>query len=564
MARTISIGNQSFQEIREKGYFFVDKTSFIKEWWESADTATLITRPRRFGKTMNMDMLNCFFSNRFQGRGDLFEGLSIWKEEAYRRLQGTYPVIFVSFADVKQDNCKDAVQKIKNIIAQVYRQFFDEQDEKLPEQIAQVMRADMSDVMAQGALQRLSEELAGRYGKKVLIFLDEYDTPMQEAYLHGYWDEFTGFIRGLLNSTFKSNFFMERGIMTGITRVSKESVFSDLNNLSVVTTTSEKYASCFGFTQEEVTEALEEYGMAEAKEAVRQWYNGFTFGTHRDMYNPWSITNFLKEKRFLPYWASTSSNGLASQLIRTASAGLKEKMEALLNGQAITVNFDEQIVYSQLDDNESAIWSLLTASGYLKIEKVEYRGILFEPWYTLCITNLETVSMFSAMFKGWFSSSDANYNGFIKALLGGNLKEMNLYMNDVALATFSNFDTGKHPSARTQPERFYHGFVLGLLVELRERYSVQSNKESGYGRYDICLIPQNHTDPAMILEFKVHDPDEEKTLSDTVTSALKQIEDKAYDAVLLDAGVGKERIHHYGFAFEGKTVLIGSADAKNM
>ena len=311
-----------------------------------------------------------------------------------------------------------------------------------------------------------------------------------------------------------------------------------------------------------MTEALEEYGMAEAKEAVRQWYNGFTFGNHRDIYNPWSITNFLKEKRFLPYWASTSSNGLASQLIRTASAGLKEKMEALLNGQAITVNFDEQIVYSQLDDNESAIWSLLTASGYLKIEKVEYRGILFEPWYTLCITNLETISMFSAMFKGWFSSSDANYNGFIKALLGGNLKEMNLYMNDVALATFGNFDTGKHPSVRTQPERFYHGFVLGLLVELRGRYSVQSNKESGYGRYDICLIPQNHTDPAMVLEFKVHDPDEEKTLSDTVTSALKQIEEKAYDAVLLDAGVGKERIHHYGFAFEGKAVLIGSDDAK--
>lgn len=558
MARTISIGNQSFEEIREKGYFLVDKTNLIKEWWESADSVTLITRPRRFGKTINMDMLNCFFSNRFQGRGDLFEGMSIWKEEQYRRLQGTYPVIFLSFADVKQDNCRDAVQKIKNIIAQVYRQFFDEQDEKLSDQIVQAMRADMSDVMAQGALQRLSEELAGRYGKKVLIFLDEYDTPMQEAYLHGYWDEFTGFIRGLFNSTFKSNFFMERGIMTGITRVSKESVFSDLNNLSVVTATSEKYESCFGFTQKEVTYALEEYGMAKAKEAVRQWYNGFTFGNHRDIYNPWSITNFLKEKRFLPYWASTSSNGLASQLIRTASADLKEKMETLLNGQSITVNFDEQIVYSQLDENESAIWSLLTASGYLKIENVEYKGIFLEPWYTIRITNLETVSMFSAMFRGWFSSSDANYNGFVRALLSGNLKEMNLFMNDVVLATFSIFDTGKHPSARTQPERFYHGFVLGLLVELRGRYSVQSNKESGYGRYDICLIPQKITDPAIVLEFKVHDPDEEKTLQETVASALKQIEEKAYDSMLVEQGISKKQIRHYGFAFEGKKVLIGS------
>lgn len=557
MARTISIGNQSFEEIREKGYFLVDKTNLIKEWWESADSVTLITRPRRFGKTINMDMLNCFFSNRFQGRGDLFEGLSIWKEEVYRRLQGSYPVIFLSFADVKQNNCKDAIQKIKTIITGVYRQFFDTQD-KLPSRIVQMMQENMSDVAAQSALQILSEELARRCGKKVLIFLDEYDTPMQEAYLHGYWDEFTGFIRGLFNSTFKSNFYMERGIMTGITRVSKESVFSDLNNLTVVTTTSEKYASCFGFTQQEVTDALDEYGLEESSASVRQWYNGFTFGSHRDIYNPWSITNFLKEKRLFPYWASTSSNGLASKLIRTASADLKEKMETLLNGQSITVNFDEQIVYSQLDENESAIWSLLTASGYLKIENIEYKGIFLEPWYTLRITNLETVGMFSAMFRGWFSSSDANYNGFVRALLSGNLKEMNLFMNDVALATFSAFDTGKHPSARTQPERFYHGFVLGLLVELRGRYSVQSNKESGYGRYDICLIPQKTTDPAIVLEFKVHDPDEENTLQETVESALKQIEEKAYDSMLVEHGISKKQIRHYGFAFEGKKVLIGS------
>ena len=252
------------------------------------------------------------------------------------------------------------------------------------------------------------------------------------------------------------------------------------------------------------------------------------------------------------------SGGLASQLIRTASAGLKEKMEALLNGQAITVNFDEQIVYSQLDDNESAIWSLLTALGYLKIEKVEYRGILFEPWYILCITNLETISMFSAMFKGWFSSSDANYNGFIKALLGGNLKEMNLYMNDVALSTFSSFDAGKHPSERSQPERFFHGFVLGLLVEVRDIYEVKSNRESGYGRCDVMLIPKNTDDKydAIILEFKVRDAYDEKSLEDTAKSALKQIEDRNYDAELTAKGIEKECIRHYGFAFEGKKVLI--------
>ena len=351
---------------------------------------------------------------------------------------------------------------------------------------------------------------------------------------------------------------MERGIMTGITRVSKESVFSDLNNLTVVTTTSEKYASCFGFTQQEVTDALDEYGLEESSASVRQWYNGFTFGSHRDIYNPWSITNFLKEKRLFPYWASTSSNGLASKLIRTASADLKEKMETLLNGQSITVNFDEQIVYSQLDENESAIWSLLTASGYLKIENIEYKGIFLEPWYTLRITNLETVGMFSAMFRGWFSSSDANYNGFVRALLSGNLKEMNLFMNDVALATFSAFDTGKHPSARTQPERFYHGFVLGLLVELRDAYLIRSNRESGLGRYDVMLIPQKPEFDGIILEFKVREVEEETSLGDTVQAALKQIQEKQYDRELIAHGVSEDRIRCYGFAFEGKRVLIGT------
>ena len=561
MGQVISIGKQDYVSLRENHYFYIDKTDFIRQWWKNADDITLITRPRRFGKTLNMSMLNCFFSRQYAERGDLFEGLSIWEEEKYRELQGTYPVIFISFADVKQNNYEDAVQKIKNIIVDVYRQHrYLEQQECFSESEKQNILSvteEMNDVTAQDALKNLSKYLKLLYGKKVLIFLDEYDTPMQEAYIHGYWDEFTGFIRGLFNSTFKSNFYMERGIMTGITRVSKESVFSDLNNLTVVTTTSEKYASCFGFTQQEVTDALDEYGLEESSASVRQWYNGFTFGSHCDIYNPWSITNFLKEKRLFPYWASTSPNGLASKLIRTASADLKEKMETLLNGQSITVNFDEQIVYSQLDENESAIWSLLTASGYLKIENIEYKGIFLEPWYTLRITNLETVGMFSAMFRGWFSSSDANYNGFVRALLSGNLKEMNLFMNDVALATFSAFDTGKHPSARTQPERFYHGFVLGLLVELRGRYSVQSNKESGYGRYDICLIPQKTTDPAIVLEFKVHDPDEEKTLQETVESALKQIEEKAYDSMLVEQGISKKQIRHYGFAFEGRRVLIG-------
>lgn len=289
MTSAISIGKQDFASLRENHYFYVDKTDFIRQWWESGDDITLITRPRRFGKTLNMSMLNCFFSRQYAEKGTIFEGLSIWKQEKYRRLQGTYPVIFLSFADVKQNNYQDAVQKIKNIIVDAYRQHrYLEQEECFTQNEKQQMleiTEKMSNVTAQDALKNLSSYLNLLYGKKVLIFLDEYDTPMQEAYIHGYWDEFVGFMRSLFNATFKTNPYLERAVMTGITRISKESVFSDLNNLTVITTTSDAYADCFGFTEEEVFQSLDQFGMPEKKDLVKQWYDGFCFGTHRDIYN---------------------------------------------------------------------------------------------------------------------------------------------------------------------------------------------------------------------------------------------------------------------------------------
>lgn len=561
MTKVIGIGKQSFEDIIQSNCFYIDKTSLIKEWWESEDDITLITRPRRFGKTLNMDMLKCFFSNQYRDQGQLFEGLNIWKEEKYQQLQGTYPVIYLSFADVKQTNYKDAVLKIKKIITDVYQQYIELAGwEGLTEvQVRQFQSVDpyMDDVTAQCALKDLSGYLYRYYEKKVIILLDEFDTPMQEAYIHGYWDEFTAFIRSLFNAAFKTNPYLNRAMMTGITRVSKESIFSDLNNLKVVTTTSEEYATCFGFTQEEVFVALEEFQLADQKDAVKQWYDGFTFGSQQDIYNPWSITNYLKEKKFLAYWASTSSNGLVNRLIQTSKPDVKEFMEELLNEREIVLDFDEQIVFDQLETKENAIWSLMVASGYLKVDKIEYRGILHVPWYHLKITNLETLGMFSEMFTGWFQNTRSNYNAFIKAMLCGNIKEMNAYMNEVALATFSSFDTGSHPSGRTQPERFYHGFVLGLLVELRDQYEVRSNRESGYGRYDVMLIPRQKNQLAFVLEFKVYNAKEELKLEDTVQSALLQIEEKHYDTELIERGISKSKIRHYGFAFEGKKVLIG-------
>ena len=287
MGSTISIGKQDFLYLREKKYFYIDKSDFIRQWWDSADDITIITRPRRFGKTLNMSMLNYFFSNQYKDRGDIFSGLKVWQSEKYRKIQGTYPVIFISFADVKQSNYSDAIQKVKKIIADVYRQhrYLADSADLTENERRKIIDIDdkVDDVTAQDSLKDLSYFLNKYYGEKVIILLDEYDTPMQEAYIHGYWDQFVNFMRGLFNATFKTNPYLERAMMTGITRVSKESVFSDLNNLVVITTTSEQYAECFGFTEKEVFDSLESFGMSEQKDVVKQWYDGFTFGSIKDI-----------------------------------------------------------------------------------------------------------------------------------------------------------------------------------------------------------------------------------------------------------------------------------------
>lgn len=510
MQKVISIGKQNFVSLRENDCFYIDKTDLICKWWESKDEITLITRPRRFGKTLNMSMLNCFFSNQFTGREDLFKGLVVWKKEKYRKMQGTYPVIFLSFAAIKGSNYEDARDGIIMAINEAYsehryllesneltdgeRKCFEELDyyAKNPGIKKQVANDTICN-----AVKNLANCLSRYYKKKVIILLDEYDTPMQEAYLYGYWKEFTAFIRSLFNATFKTNPYLERAMMTGITRVSKESVFSDLNNLNVVTTTSTEYETCFGFSEEEVFQALEERGMNNQKKLVKSWYDGFVFGNTHDIYNPWSITNFLDKKQVRPYWADTSSNSMIDELIRKASTDIKEKMEELLQGKEIVVNFDEQIVFEQLD----------------------------------------------------------NYNQFMKALLSDDIDAMNYYMNQIIMTTFSYFDVGQN-----EPERFYHGFVLGLIADQTDIYEIRSNRESGFGRYDVMMIPkikETKKYPAIIMEFKVRNIKREESLEDTVQTVLTQIKEKCYDAELYDRGLKKEEIHHYGFAFEGKKVLIG-------
>ena len=558
MARTISIGAQDFAKLRENNCFYVDKTGFIREWWESADDVTLITRPRRFGKTLNMSTLDYFFSNRYAGRGDLFEGLEIWEDEKYRALQGTYPVIFVTFAGVKGSNYPDALAGIKKQIASLFSSYpmldsfdgFSKSEKALLDRISD----RMSDVDAAYSLNLLSDLLAKIYGKKVLIFLDEYDTPLQEAWVHGYWDELISFIRTMFNNTFKTNPYLERAIMTGITRVSNEPIFSDLNNLKVVTTTSDRYAAAFGFTEEEVFRAMDEQGFTEAdKIDVKTWYDGFTFGKTSDIYNPWSVTMYLDERKLGTYWANTSGNGLVSKLIREGDKELKTEFEKLLNGGCIEAKIDEQIIFNQLNGNRNAIWSLLLASGYLKVESILQEKPEDPAIYRLVPTNLEVRLMFDRMVESWFNDESC-FSEFVSAMLKGDEDAMNYYMERVTRNTFSSFDTAQ---TRPEPERFYHGFVLGLLADRAKTHTLKSNRESGFGRYDVVLEPKDPTACAVIMEFKVLNSRRgEKTLEDTARNALKQIEEKRYDTDLLQRGIPEDHILKYGFAFEGEQCLI--------
>lgn len=553
MSKKFLGGSQDFAELREGGYFYVDKTAFIKDWWDGpdgSDKVTLITRPRRFGKTLMINTVEAFFSLKYAGRPDLFEGLEVWKDEKMRALQGTYPVISISWLDIKSDDLAslkgDIIQQLAEICA-------DYEDLNTPEYLNSAERKkfsrindEMPDSVAASSLELVCKMLYKKHGKKVIILLDEYDTPMQDALVNGFWLKIMKFLRKLFNITFKRNKYLERAILTGITRVSKESIFSGMNNLRVYGYNQEKYATYFGFTEEEVFTAMNEHGLTDTS-GVKSMYDGYVFGNQHGIYNPWSIVCYLQEKKLNKFWANTSSNELANKLVREGNESLKLDFFNLLNGKAIRSEIDEEVVFTSLTGNSQAVWSLLLASGYLK--PVEING----KTCTLELVNGEVRETFEDMIKAWFSDT-LDYSDFVIALLKDDLQKMNKFINEVSSNCFSFFDTRKKGKAR--PELFYHGFVIGLLVDLRDRYILTSNRESGDGRYDVMLEPRNPGDLAYILEFKVHDSAQEADLLATAKSALAQIEEKHYEQELIARGIPSRLIRKYGFAFKGKKVLI--------
>ena len=559
LANKVSIGYQDFGYIRENHLFYVDKTDFIAEWWENNRQVTLITRPRRFGKTLTMSMVDHFFSLRYANRADLFENTKIWKDEFYRKLQGTMPVIFTTFANVKGRNMKEAEDQICGIIREAFEDhralldsqvLSDSEKNNFRDLWERLWKNDVS--VCNDALNKLSMWLSLHHGKKVLILIDEYDTPLTEGYMSGYLDEMLSLMRNIFHSTLKTNRYLDRALLTGISRVARESLFSDMNHLQVASLTSPLFATSFGFTQAEVSDTLKCQDVDE-QERVREWYDGFTFGGVTDIYNPWSITNYLSLRQFRLYWANSGGYGLISRLLLQGRNSLKDDFRILLQGESIRKTFSESISFYDLEQEKSAIWALLLMAGYLRADHVSVEGVTTAD---LSVTNKETMFVLRQMVQRWFLRVEEVYQGFCKYLIEGDVELMNEFLQHIATEMVSYFDVGRRPGEK-EPERFYHGLVLGLVVDLWEQYEILSNRESGFGRYDIMMIPKEQDLPAILIEFKVRNSKQEKDLEETVSSALAQIEEKQYETELLSRGIEKSRIRKYGFAFEGKRVLVG-------
>lgn len=550
--KKLPIGIDDFKKIIEERYYFVDNSEFINELINKGEQVMLVTRPRRFGKTLTLSMLKYFYDHR-EPNNDLFDGLEVGKANLESE-KNKYPVIFFSLKELKDAKWENTYEKIRNTMQTVYNEN-EEVVKKLnkseKEYYEKIMNGNASQVDLELSLKKITEYLERYYGKKVILLIDEYDTPIISGFSNNYFTEVIDFMRNYLSAALKTNTSLKFAVMTGITKVSKENLFSGLNNLEVSSVINGTYGEFFGFTEDKVIKMLEYYDMIDKINEVRTWYNGYKFGTAQ-VYNPWSIINYAKHRELKTYWVNTSSDSLIKDMLRKNIEYVKDGLNKLIRREPLETYINENINYDILKTSKENIWNLFLQSGYLTVkEKVvdiyvnEWENDLQEK-YLLEIPNNEVRSLYISIIKYWLMDSIGSdmVAKLLEELTTGDIENFKEMFKDIVEKYFSYYDTDKQKG-----EEFYHAFSLGLFVNLMIKYKVESNRESGYGRSDILLIPNDKTKRGIIIEIK-RQKFEEKDLEETANDALKQIEQKKYRLELEKEGIAE--IAEIGIGFRGK------------
>lgn len=558
MLKKIPIGISDFKEIIKDNYYYIDKSLFIKDIIEDGSKVILIPRPRRFGKTLNMSLLKYFFDITENDNGNLFRGLKIEEHKGIMENQGKYPVIFLTFKDVHEDSFNFCLEKIMNVVSLEYGRFrflleSDVLGEDEKNYYRKILFKQGSQIDYELSLYNLTRFLRNFYGNKVIILIDEYDVPIQEGYFQDYYDKITKFMRNFLSAGLKDNQHLQKAVLTGILRVAKESIFSGLNNLEVCSLLNNQYSEYFGFLEWEVKEICKYYEVSHAIDDIKKWYDGYVFGNNV-IYNPWSILNYVKnhDSGFKPYWVNTAENSLIKMLLAKGNEELKKELESLIRGEELIKPINENIVMSEVDNNTSNVWSFLLFSGYLKAEYQELKeGITY---CSLKLPNMEVKVLYNQLVLSWFQDNAGGhkYTLMLNSLISGDLETFEDILSEFVIKTASYFDIDK------ESEKFYHAFVLGILISLSDKYEIKSNRESGFGRYDIMMIPKDKSCKGIIIEFKKVNERRKETLESAVELALKQIKDKKYGQELIKMGV--DNISEIAIAFQGKEVLVKASD----
>lgn len=552
--KNIPIGISDFKKLITENFYFVDKSLLIKEIIEDGAEVILFTRPRRFGKTLNMSMLKYFFEKTNENNGHLFHQLHIHHEPLIMKKQGTYPVIFITLKDEKHQQFDHFKKSFALLMSDIYKQHIHLLNsaqllETEKQDIYKIINKEADEVDLQKSLLLLSTYLYKYHQQKVIILIDEYDVPIQEAYIHGYYDKMIYFMRNFLSAGLKDNRYLEKAVLTGVLRIAKESVFSGVNNLEAYSILKSKYSQYFGFEEEEVRQLLAYYGLEQKIDDVRAWYNGYTFGANV-MYNPWSILHFVKDPNagFRTYWVNTAENGLIRTLLAKGNKDIKKELEQLMKGETIIQHIDETIVMPEVEQTVTNIWSFLLFTGYLRAAHQEvHEGMIH---VHLQIPNAEVLTLFKQMVLSWFQErvSEETFSFMLKSLVCGDVESFEDALSDIVEQTVSYFDIDQ------ESEKFYHALVLGMLVALGNEYNIKSNRESGYGRYDIMMIPKHPTKHGIIIEFKSVNKRKKETLETAAQAAIQQIRDKNYKEELESLGI--KNILEIGIAFEGKKVSV--------